>query len=125
MINAKAGKEEFEKGEMERKKRKDERKEKKDENLRICHEQQKDFTPLVYTVDDIAGTEATSAEKKMVLYLAAKWTKNNIPFGIFLQIPYQLPWPMLIHQYSNKTFHLFTKIESLHSSCSPSKLVSL
>ena len=51
-------------------------KEKKDKYLRICHKQRKDITPLVYTVDGIAGREAKVAEKKMALYLAAKWNIN-------------------------------------------------
>ena len=38
-------------------------KEKKDKYLRKFHEERKDFTPMVYSVDGIAGREARHAEK--------------------------------------------------------------
>ena len=38
-------------------------KEKKDKYLASCHEMRKDFTPLVYSVDGIAGKEAKAVEK--------------------------------------------------------------
>jgi hypothetical protein len=40
-------------------------KEKKNQYLRPCLEMQKDFTPLVYSVDGIAGREAKNAEKHL------------------------------------------------------------
>ena len=51
-------------------------KEKKDKYLASCHEMRKDFTPLVYSVDGIAGREAKAAEKRLASYLAKKWKKN-------------------------------------------------
>ncbi len=48
-------------------------KEKKDKYLQTCLEMQKDFTPMVYLVDGIAGREARNAEKRLVTYLASKW----------------------------------------------------
>ena len=51
-------------------------KEKKDKYLRKCHEERKDFTPMCYTVDGIAGREARSAEKHLATYLADKWRKG-------------------------------------------------
>jgi hypothetical protein len=35
----------------------------------------KDFTPLVYSVDGIAGREAKNAEKCLVYHLLEKWHK--------------------------------------------------
>ena len=52
-------------------------KEKKDKYLKACHEMRKDFTPMVYLVDGIAGREARSAEKHLATALATKW-KNHI-----------------------------------------------
>jgi hypothetical protein len=37
--------------------------EKKGEYLNSCHEMRKDFKPMVYSVDGVAGREAQSAEK--------------------------------------------------------------
>jgi len=44
-------------------------KEKKKQYLRPCLEMRKDFTPLVYSVDGIAGREAKNAEKRLVYHL--------------------------------------------------------
>ena len=41
--------------------------------LQSCLQMQKDFTPLVYSVDGIAGREAHNAERKLATHLAAKW----------------------------------------------------
>ena len=51
-------------------------KEKKDKYLNPCLQQRKDFTPLVYSVDGIAGREARNAEKRLGALLAAKWKKE-------------------------------------------------
>ena len=40
------------------------------------HIMRKDFTPMLYSVDRIAGREAKSAEKRLASYLARKWRKN-------------------------------------------------
>jgi hypothetical protein len=53
-------------------------KEKKDKYLQSCLARRKDFTPLVYTVDGIAGREAKSAEKHLATMLATKMRK---PYG--------------------------------------------
>jgi hypothetical protein len=50
-------------------------KEKKDKYLDSCLQQHKDFTPLVYLVDGIAGREARNAEKRVGALLVAKWRK--------------------------------------------------
>jgi hypothetical protein len=34
---------------------------------------QKDFTPMLYSVDGIAGCEAWNMEKRLATYLAGKW----------------------------------------------------
>ena len=43
----------------------DQEKEKKDKYLDTCHELRKDFVPLVYSVDGMAGKEARAAEKRL------------------------------------------------------------
>jgi hypothetical protein len=51
-------------------------KEKKNKYLQPCLQMRKDFTPLVYSVDGIAGREARNAERKLATHLAAKWGKG-------------------------------------------------
>jgi hypothetical protein len=46
--------------------------EKKDKYLWNCLEMQKDFTPMVYLVDRIAGRKARNAEKWLATHLAGK-----------------------------------------------------
>ena len=48
-------------------------KEKKDKYLATCQELRKDFTPLVYSVDGMAGREAKMAEKRVASNLANQW----------------------------------------------------
>ncbi|KAL7534427.1 hypothetical protein ACHAXR_005870 [Thalassiosira sp. AJA248-18] len=50
---------------------------KKDKYLRACHEmrKRKDFTPLVYSVDGIAGREAKNAERRIATILLDKWQR--------------------------------------------------
>ena len=50
-------------------------KEKKGKYLNTCHELRKDFTPLVYSVDGMAGREAKNAERRLAHHLAAKWAR--------------------------------------------------
>jgi hypothetical protein len=50
-------------------------KEKKNQYLCPCLEMQKDFTPLVYSVDGITGREAKNAEKHLAYHLSEKWHK--------------------------------------------------
>ena len=57
--------------------------EKKDKYLSTCHELHKDFTPMVYSVDGMAGREARMAEKRLASYLANKWHRpysQMVPF---------------------------------------------
>ena len=51
------------------------KKEKKTKYLAPLHEQRKDFTMMVYSVDGIAGREAKSAKKHLAAVLASKWRK--------------------------------------------------
>jgi hypothetical protein len=48
-------------------------KEKKDKYLRTCLEMRKDFTPIVYLVDRIAGRKARNAKRRLATHLASKW----------------------------------------------------
>ena len=47
--------------------------EKKDKYHARCQELRKDFTPLIYSVDGMAGREAIAAEKAIALALSRKW----------------------------------------------------
>jgi hypothetical protein len=54
------------------------KKEKKDKYLQNCLEMRKDFTPMVYSVDGIAGREARNAEKRLAPQLAGKWNREYL-----------------------------------------------
>ena len=41
-----------------------------------CHEQRKDFTPLVYSIDGMAGPATRAAERRMASRLAWKWKRE-------------------------------------------------
>ena len=57
-------------------------KEKKKKYLAPLHAQRKDFTPMIYTVDGIAGREAKSAEKRIASTLAIKWEREYSEMSI-------------------------------------------
>ena len=50
-------------------------KEKKDKYLDACVERRRQFTPLVYSVDGLMGTEARAATKRLASLLANKWKR--------------------------------------------------
>ena len=50
-------------------------KEKKTKYLPACLQARKQFTPLVFSVDGLAGAEAKAAGKRLASQLAAKWTR--------------------------------------------------
>lgn len=49
---------------------------KKDKYEAACHEQRKDFSPLVYSIDGMAGPMTRAAEKRMASRLAWKWHRQ-------------------------------------------------
>ena len=63
-------------------------KEKKNQYLCQCLEMQKDFTPLVYSVDGIAGREAKNAEKHLACHLLEKWHKRlpQMVYYVWIQV---------------------------------------
>ena len=61
-------------------------KEKKNQYLRPCLEMWKDFAPLVYSVDGIAGREAKNAEKRLANHLLEKWHKQLPQMVYYVQI---------------------------------------
>ena len=65
-------------------------KEKKGKYLNSCHEMRKDFTPMVYSVDGVAGREARSAEKRLAILLAAKWKRQYSQVVYFVRVRMQL-----------------------------------
>ena len=60
--------------------------EKKSQYLHPCLEMQKDFTPLVYSVDGIAGREAKNAEKRLAYHLLKKWHKQLPQMVYYIRI---------------------------------------
>jgi hypothetical protein len=48
-------------------------KEQKGKYLQNYLEMQKDFTPMVFSLDGIVGCEARKAEKRLATHLASKW----------------------------------------------------
>jgi hypothetical protein len=65
-------------------------KEKKGKYLQSCLEMRKDFTPLVYTVDGVAGREARSAEKRLAALLADKWKRQQSQMVYYVRVRMQL-----------------------------------
>ena len=61
-------------------------KEKKRKYLAPLHAQRKDFTPMIYSVDGIAGREAKSAEKRIVSALAGKWKKEYSEMVFYVRV---------------------------------------
>ncbi len=62
------------------------KKEKKDKYLQTCLEMRKDFTPMVYLVDGIAGHEARNAEKRLATYLASKWNRRYSQMVYYVRV---------------------------------------
>jgi len=61
-------------------------KEKKDKYLQNCLEMQKDFTPMVYYVDGIAGQEAWNTEKRLATQLAGKWNREYSQMVYYVRV---------------------------------------
>jgi hypothetical protein len=61
-------------------------KEKKDKYLRTCLEFRKDFTPMVYLVDGIAGCEAWNAEKSLATHLASRWNRGYSQMVYYVRV---------------------------------------
>jgi hypothetical protein len=49
---------------------------KKKKYLTACLDERKHFTPLVYSVDGVAGPETRGAEKRLAFHLAKKWNRE-------------------------------------------------
>ena len=61
-------------------------KEKKDKQLWNCLEMRKDFTPMVYLVDGIAGHKARNAEKRLATHLAGKWNRGYSQMVYYVRV---------------------------------------
>jgi hypothetical protein len=61
-------------------------KEKKDKYLWTCLELQKDFMPMVYSVDGIAGREARNAKKRLTTHLASKWNRGYSQIVYYVRV---------------------------------------
>ena len=62
-------------------------KEKKNKYLQNCLEMRKDFTPMVYSVDGIAGREqARNAEKRLATHLAGKWNREYSQMVYYVRV---------------------------------------
>jgi hypothetical protein len=61
-------------------------KEKKDKFLQNCLEMRKNFTPMVYSVDGIAGHKAWNAEKRLPTHLAGKWNREYSQMVYYVRV---------------------------------------
>ena len=59
--------------------------EKKSKYLASLHAQRKDFTPMVYTVDGIAGRKVKSVEKHFASFLAEKRKREYSKMVFYVQ----------------------------------------
>jgi hypothetical protein len=61
-------------------------KEKKDKYLRTCLEMRKDFAPMVYLVDGIAGHKARNAKRRLATHLASKWKRGYSQMVYYVRV---------------------------------------
>ncbi|KAL7474457.1 LOW QUALITY PROTEIN: hypothetical protein ACHAW6_000443, partial [Cyclotella cf. meneghiniana] len=59
-------------------------KEKKDKYETACLDRRQDFTPLVYSVDDMASKDARTAEQRIAWLLAKKWSRTYSDMASFI-----------------------------------------
>ena len=57
---------------------------------RACQERQRDFVPLVYSVDGLAGKRAAAAEKTLAALLSRKWERPYSDCVNFVRVRMQL-----------------------------------
>ncbi|EJK51473.1 hypothetical protein THAOC_29349, partial [Thalassiosira oceanica] len=60
-------------------------KRKKDKYLEACRERRRDFIPMAYSVDGLAGKEARAAEKRLASLLASKWDRPYSEMACFVK----------------------------------------
>ncbi len=53
-----------------------------DKYLQTCLEMQKEFTPMVYLVDEIAGRKARDAKKRLATHLASKCRYSQMVYYV-------------------------------------------
>jgi hypothetical protein len=53
---------------------------------RACRERQRDFTPLVYSVDGMPGCKAEAAEHQLARILAGKWERQYSDVRNFVRV---------------------------------------
>ncbi len=58
--------------------------------MEACHEQRMDFTPLVHSVDSMAGREKRLVEKRLVPYLAEKWHRPYSQMAHYVKVWMQI-----------------------------------
>ncbi len=61
-------------------------KEKKNKYLQTCLFMRRDFTPMVYSVDGIAGREAQNAKRRLATYLASKWKRGYSQMVCYVRV---------------------------------------
>jgi len=60
-------------------------KRKKDKYLEACRERRRDFIPMAYSMDGLAGKEARAAEKRLASLLASKWDRPYSEMACFVK----------------------------------------
>jgi len=61
-------------------------KSKKEKYLGPLRKQWKNFTPLIYSVDGLAGKEAKSTARKISILLSEKWGKTHLVVASFINM---------------------------------------
>jgi hypothetical protein len=58
---------------------------KKDKYKEACLERHRDFTPMIYLVNDMVDKHAWAAEKQIASILTAKWTRQYSQMASFVR----------------------------------------
>ena len=61
-------------------------KEKEDKYGKACRDRQRDFTPMVYSVDGMPGNKAKTAERRLAALLAVKWKREYSDVVNFVRV---------------------------------------
>ena len=61
-------------------------KEKEDKYGKACKDRQRDFCPMVYSVDGLPGGKAKTAERRLAALLAVKWKREYSEVVTFVRV---------------------------------------
>jgi hypothetical protein len=92
-------------------------KEKKDKYLQTCLEMWKDFTPMVYLVDGIAGCKAWNAKKRLATHLASKYNRRYSQMVYYVRILMSIAVVCTNSLYNDANSYPFSNDCRRHHSC--------